>query len=75
MLATEARRYAGIHDAAIFCGVSADVVRRWIRAGRLTRFVPTGGKVLVDLRELDQLIRASAGAESTRGQHLQNAAE
>ncbi len=67
---TPAQRYASISGAATYAGLSQESIRRKIRAGELTVFRPFPGKLLVDLRELDRLVRNSAGKSSTRGQHL-----
>lgn len=66
-----ARRYMGVQDAAIYAGVSTTTVRRWIARKELQAFRPAGlGKVLVDVRAIDALIRAGARGAITRGAHL-----
>jgi hypothetical protein len=56
-----------------FSGVSQRTLRRLIARQELTPYRPVRGRVLVDLRELDALIRSSAGAAETRGSHLAGA--
>jgi excisionase family DNA binding protein len=64
------RRYISIREATIYVGLSDDTLRRKIKAKELTAFTPTKGKILLDLHELDRLMRRSANRPSTRGQHL-----
>jgi excisionase family DNA binding protein len=70
---TAGRRYATLKVAEEFSGVSQRTLRRLIARQRLTSYRPVRGRVLVDLRELDALIRSTAGAAGTRGAHLTGA--
>jgi excisionase family DNA binding protein len=66
------RRWASITSAADHCDLSEPTIRRWIAANRLTAYRPAD-KVLVDLDELDALIKASANAPAGgRGAHLKD---
>jgi predicted site-specific integrase-resolvase len=55
-------RFVALRPAARFAGVSVETLRRWMQAGRLKKYKPLEGLVLVDLRELTALIEASAVA-------------
>lgn len=65
--------FAGIAGAVLYSGLSEDSIRRKIRSGELTPYRPFAGKVLIDLRQLDELIRKSADQPTTRGRHMQQA--
>jgi len=56
-------RFAGYRGAAKFAGVSPRTVRRWVAAGLLTPFRPPQTRpVLLDLAEVERLVRGSAQA-------------
>lgn len=70
-LSLAARRYVDIPAAATYACVSQKTVRRWIARGELQGFRPAGlGKILVDVKALDSLIRSGAKGQITRGAHL-----
>jgi excisionase family DNA binding protein len=52
-------RYFGIDGAASYCGLSAESIRRLLAAGRLTALRPIRGRVLIDKRQLDELVLRS----------------
>jgi predicted site-specific integrase-resolvase len=53
-------RFVTLRPAARFAGVSVETLRRWMQAGRLKKYKPANGLVLVDLKELTALIEGSA---------------
>jgi hypothetical protein len=53
-------RYGSIVAASRYSGLSATTLRRLVAAGRLTCYRPTESRVLIDLLELDALVRSSA---------------
>ena len=55
---TQQRNWASATDAAKHAGISRKTVDRMCAAGKLTRY-KLGGRVLVDLDELDALIVAT----------------
>ncbi len=55
---TQPRSWASATDAAKHAGISRKTVDRMCAAGKLTRY-KLGGRVLVDLDELDALILAT----------------
>jgi len=56
----EARRFVRLAQGAARTGMSVSTLRKWIRARRLRAYQPAGCKILVDVRELDDLVLASA---------------
>lgn len=58
------QRWLNFGEAARYSGISAESLRRLVRAGRLRVFRPTERKVLIDRAELDAFIEASATAAS-----------
>jgi excisionase family DNA binding protein len=54
--ANDQQDYLSIAEAAAFARVSAGTVRRWVRAGELTRH-EAGARVLVKRAELEAFIR------------------
>jgi excisionase family DNA binding protein len=54
-------RFVSLGGAARRSSLSVRTLRRLIRSGRLTALRPTGGvKVLIDVQQLDAMIRESA---------------
>ena len=51
------RHYVGLTEAANRLGVSTETIRRFIRAGRLTRYQLGDRIVRIDVAELDALTR------------------
>jgi hypothetical protein len=67
-------RWGTYKAASVYSGVSQALLRNWVRDGLLTRYCPAGrGRVLIDLEELDQLIRSGAGQVPSRGANLNKA--
>ncbi len=60
-MATEeiSQRYAQLTVASRYSGFSIDCIRKWIKTGKLQGFRPCG-RLLVDLQELDSLIRGTS---------------
>lgn len=57
------RRYMTVHQAAAAAQVQPNTIRRWMTAGKLTKY-KIEGRVLVDPAELEQKIRpVGTGAE------------
>jgi hypothetical protein len=57
---SQPQQFASIRAAARHCGLSHDSIERFVRRKLLRAFRPGGiGKRLVDLTELDQLVRRS----------------
>jgi excisionase family DNA binding protein len=66
-LAAPVKRWATIAEAAAYSGLSDKTLRRLIARRELVAHRPVPGRILVDLRALDAIIRSSAGAAGTRG--------
>jgi excisionase family DNA binding protein len=58
--AAEQGRWMSLAEAAAYLRVGLSTVRDWLRDGRLTRY-KAGARTLLDRRELDALVLASAG--------------
>jgi excisionase family DNA binding protein len=61
--ATEGRRFISLRDAARRTAFSYATLRRWIVARRLTAYKP-GGKIVVEVEQLDRLVLEAARLES-----------
>jgi hypothetical protein len=59
---TVTKRYASMREAQLYSGLSIDTLERLEREGKLSVFRPRAGKRLVDLRQLDEVIRESAAS-------------
>jgi hypothetical protein len=70
VVSTVVKRYGSVDEAGAYCGLSPRSIRQMLADKRLSAFRPQPGKVLVDLRELDALIRKAKGRRGTRGRHL-----
>jgi excisionase family DNA binding protein len=68
--AVPAKRYGTIPQAATYTGLSEKSIRRMISRGRLVGYRPVSGRILIDYRELDAAIKATANNPSGRGQAL-----
>lgn len=68
-------RWATVGQAAVYSGLSERSIRRLIERQELVGHRPVPGRLLVDLRALDALIRGSAGAAGTRGTALHGGEE
>jgi excisionase family DNA binding protein len=55
---TDSNRFLGINDASRYTSLSAQTLRRFIADGKLTAHRP-GGKILIDRRQLDDLVLRS----------------
>jgi hypothetical protein len=66
-------RYATIEQSATYSGLSDKTLRRLSAAGKLIGYRPVPGRVLLDLQQLDALIRDSAGRIGTRGRSQRRA--
>ncbi len=55
------QRYLGVTGAARYSGLSEESIRRLLATRKLTGYRPIAGRVLIDRRELDALIRAADG--------------
>jgi excisionase family DNA binding protein len=59
------QRFFSYRAAAIYCGMSAQSLRRLVQTGKLKTYRPTGGRLVVfDRAELDAFVHSS-GAEPT----------
>jgi hypothetical protein len=63
-------RWAAVRYAAVYSGLSERTIHRMITDGKLVGHRPTPGRLLIDLRALDEVIKGSAGLPSTRGTRL-----
>jgi excisionase family DNA binding protein len=63
-------RWATAVQAASYTGLSEKTIKRMVTDGRLAGHRPVPGRLLIDLRELDELIQKSAGVPGSRGTHL-----
>ena len=65
------RRYVTIQQTAAYSGLSVRTIQNLLQNGHLTPLRPAGaaGRTLVDLHEVDELIRAGAHARGTRGRY------
>jgi excisionase family DNA binding protein len=52
-----APKYANLQTAAPWSGLSEKTLRRLIGEGKLTSYSPVGDRILINLHELDDLIR------------------
>jgi excisionase family DNA binding protein len=59
-----------VRQAADYTGLSERTIHRMITDGRLSGHRPVPGRLLIDLRQLDDLIQKSAGMPGSRGTHL-----
>jgi hypothetical protein len=57
---TVQQKYVTVQTASQFSSLCPGTIRKLMDEGRLRRFKPVSGRVLVDLDELRQLIEASA---------------
>ncbi len=69
------RKYVAISQAAEFAGLSPGTIRNLIATGELTAFRPVPGRIVLDLYEVDRLVRGSSGQSSTRGHKTVGSAE
>jgi hypothetical protein len=53
------QRFLGVNEAATYAGLSPASVRRLIAANRLTPLRPVRGKIVIDRRELENVILGS----------------
>lgn len=67
MAQVHAKRYATIQNAAEWCDLSERTIIRLLDDDRLTRFCPVPDRVLIDLNELEDLIRAGRVKPGERG--------
>jgi excisionase family DNA binding protein len=67
------RQFVGVVEAGAYSGLAPRTVRAMIAEGRLGGYRPCPGRVLVNLAELDALIRKSRGKPGTRGKYLRKA--
>ena len=59
-------KFADLADAGPSRGFKPRTLRGWIQDGLLTAYRPNGGKLLVDLDELDAFIRSRRYDPKTR---------
>lgn len=63
------KRYLTVANAAVYCDLSEESIRRLVSTRKLTAHRPVRGRVLIDRHELDSLIRCSvANQKGGRGQ-------
>lgn len=72
MFGEDSARYASIDQAAAWSGMSARSLRRLVANGTLVPFRPLKRRVLIDLRQLDCVIRGAANSTGTRGRRVQD---
>ena len=63
------KRYAVLPDASAYCGLSVRTLRGMLARHELTGYRPRPGRVLIDLRELDAVVRRGAKRPGTRGKY------
>jgi excisionase family DNA binding protein len=67
-------RWGTVQSASRYTGLSVGLIRKWLQDGYLTKFRPGGrGRTLLDLNQLDELIKAGKGVSSSRGGNLKKA--
>lgn len=66
---TLSKRYGTLHEAHVFCGLSVRALRDMLARRDLTGYRPRPGRVLIDLRELDAVVRRGARRRGTRGRY------
>jgi hypothetical protein len=54
------RRFVPLVTSAVYSGLSITSLRRLARSGRLTPHRPVGRNILLDVRQLDQLVQDSS---------------
>ena len=59
------RRFLGVAGAANHASLSIESIRRLIKSGRLTALRPVRGKIVIDVHELDAVIRSSTTSPRT----------
>jgi excisionase family DNA binding protein len=59
---TDGRRFLSLTEASLYSSLSLSTLRRLVEGGKLSRYRPTGRRVLLDRQELDRLILASGAA-------------
>lgn len=59
------KRYLGVAAAAAYADLSETSIRRLCRSQKLTPLRAVGGKIIVDRRELDALIKSSTNNPRT----------
>ena len=64
------QRFLGVDDAAVYTGLSAESIRRALSAGKLMAHRPVRGRVLLDIRELESWVTASAGRRIRNGRGM-----
>jgi excisionase family DNA binding protein len=64
-----AKRYFSVLEAATYTGLSSDSVRSLLASGKLTGLRPVPGRVLIDRKEIDALMR-SASRPPSRGRGI-----
>ena len=73
--ASTIQRYLSIAQAASYAGVSEESIRRLLGSGKLSAYRPVGGRVVIDLQQLNELILASEQQQSGRGVHHPQSAQ
>ena len=61
-----AQRFFSVRQAAEFTGLSTDSIRHMLTGGRLTPLRPVAGRVVIDKKELENVILASTGRPARR---------
>jgi excisionase family DNA binding protein len=64
------KQFATVNEAAEWSGLSSRTIRRLLQANELTSFRPLADCVIVNLQELDMVIRNSEGRKGSRGRGL-----
>ncbi|HWA98629.1 MAG TPA: helix-turn-helix domain-containing protein [Pirellulales bacterium] len=54
------KRFLSVEEAARYCSISAESVRRMISAGKLVSLNPVRGRVVIDKQQLDAVVLGSA---------------
>ena len=55
-------RFIGVTGAGRYTGLSNSSIRRLLASGKLTGLRPVRGRILIDLRELESLMRTSVSS-------------
>ena len=64
------KRFLSVKNAALYCDLSEESLRRLCKQGKLTELRPVGGRIIIDRMELDAFILScSETPRKGRGRH------